>query len=336
MPQGTKTISLVISQKVFKALGTLGENLILRTVSNAIIIRPGVMADKNGIYGTPAGESEFIIDITLQADVTGDTGNMTFKTPVSAIAVNLSDGLSKKIDSFGRPLKVEYEYTSAGWYVPDTTFGYYLPAGKSTWNKVSVQRNYDYNAGIGTLAFEMPVPGKMAIADQGADFYTDISRSYARRAIANVASVHELKSVTGKRFEPEKDLTVGAAVKFMLDVLDEDYGINYMTLAARAGIINAADTGRADEKCTREQLISMAAKVCEIKTGEKIGADQADLSVYRDIDEANPALLPRIRYAHRTGVIISRFSDMLGPKDIVTRADAMVLLEKLLRWAGEL
>ena len=38
------------------------------------------MADKNGIYGTPAGESEFIIDITLQADVTGDTGNMTFKT----------------------------------------------------------------------------------------------------------------------------------------------------------------------------------------------------------------------------------------------------------------
>ncbi|NMA33984.1 MAG: fibronectin type III domain-containing protein [Clostridiaceae bacterium] len=336
MPQGTKTISLVISQKVFKALGTLGENLILRTVSNAIIIRPGVMADKNGIYGTPAGESEFIIDITLQADVTGDTGNMTFKTPVSAIAVNLSDGLSKKIDSFGRPLKVEYEYTSAGWYVPDTTFGYYLPAGKSTWNKVSVQRNYDYDAGIGTLAFEMPVPGKMAIADQGADFYTDISRSYARRAIANVASVHELKSVTGKRFEPEKDLTVGAAVKFMLDVLDEDYGINYMTLAARAGIINAADTGRADEKCTREQLISMAAKVCEIKTGEKIGADQADLSVYRDIDEANPALLPRIRYAHRTGVIISRFSDMLGPKDIVTRADAMVLLEKLLRWAGEL
>ena len=133
-----------------------------------------------------------------------------------------------------------------------------------------------------------------------------------------------------------KDLTVGAAVKFMLDIMDADYGINYMTLAAKAGIINAADTGRANEKCTREQLISMAAKVCEIKTGERIGTDQADLSVYRDTGQVDPTLLPRIRYAHRTGVIISRFSDMLGPKDTVTRADAMVLLEKLLRYAGEL
>ena len=336
MPQGTKTISLIISQKVFKALGTLGENLILRTVSNTIIIRPGVMADKNGIYGSATSESDFIIDIVLQADAAGDTGNMTFKTPVSDIAVSLSDGLPKKISSFGKPLKVEYEYTSDGWYEPGTTYGYYLPSGESAWKKVSLQRNYNYDAGIGILAFEVPVPGRMAIADQGTDFYTDISRSYARRSIANVASVHELKSVTGKKFEPEKDLTVGAAVKFMLDIMDTDYGVNYMTLAARAGIINAADTGRADEKCTREQLISMAARVCEIKTGDRIGNDQTDLSVYKDIGQASPALLPRIRYAYRTGVITSRFSDTLGPKDIVTRAEAMVLLEKLLRYAGEL
>lgn len=336
MPHGTKKISLVISQRVFKALGTLGENLIIRTVNNTVIIRPGVMADKNGIYGTPARESEFIIDITLQADPSGDTGNMTFKTPVSEIGVSLTDGLSRTVDSFGKPLKVEYEYTSAGWYDSDATFGYYLPSGDKTWKKVPVQRSYDFDAGTGTLAFEVPVPGKLAIADQGIDFYTDISRSYARRAIASVASVHELKSVTGKKFEPEKDLTVGAGVKFMLDIMDVDYGINYMTLAARAGIINAADTGRSSEKCTREQLISMAARVCEIKTGERATSDQTDLSVYKDIGQASPALLPRIRYAYRTGVITSRFSDMLGPKDTVTRAEAMVLLEKLLRYAGEL
>ena len=204
MPHGTKKISLVISQRVFKALGTLGENLIIRTVNNTVIIRPGVMADKNGIYGTPARESEFIIDITLQADPSGDTGNMTFKTPVSEIGVSLTDGLSRTVDSFGKPLKVEYEYTSAGWYDSDATFGYYLPSGDKTWKKVPVQRSYDFDAGTGTLAFEVPVPGKLAIADQGIDFYTDISRSYARRAIASVASVHELKSVTGKNSEPEK------------------------------------------------------------------------------------------------------------------------------------
>lgn len=336
MPQGTKTISLIISQKVFRALGTLGENLVLKTVNNTIVIRPGVMADKNGVYGPVTSESDFMIDIVLQADPSGDTHNMEFRTPVSGISVSLSEGLSKKIDSFGKPLKVEYEYTSAGWYEHGTTFGYYLPAGESSWKKVPLQRTYDHDAGVGTLAFEVPVPGKMAIADQGSDFYTDISGSYARRAIVNVASVHELKSVTGRKFEPTKDLTVGAAVKFMLDVLDVEYGVDYMTIAAKAGIISAADTGRAGEKCTREMLISMAARVCEIKTGERIGNAQADLSVYKDIGQASPALLSRIRYACRTGVITSRFSDMLGPKDIVMRAEAMVLLEKLLRYAGEL
>ena len=99
-----------------------------------------------------------------------------------------------------------------------------------------MQRNYDFDAGTGTLAFEMPVPGKMAIADQGIDVYTDISRSYARRAIAGVASVHELKSVTGKRFEPEKLQWCGCQIHAGYHGCD--YGINYMTLAAKAGIIN--------------------------------------------------------------------------------------------------
>ena len=85
---------------------------------------------------------------------------------MSGISVSLSEGLSKKIDSFGKPLKVEYEYTSAGWYEHGTTFGYYLPAGESSWKKVPLQRTYDHDAGVGTLAFEVPVPGKMAIADQ--------------------------------------------------------------------------------------------------------------------------------------------------------------------------
>ena len=47
-------------------------------------------------------------------------------------------------------------------------------------------------------------------------------------------------------------------------------------------------------------------------------------------------MLPKIKFAQEIGVITSRFSDTLGPKDPVTRAETMVLLEKLLRYAGEL
>ncbi len=336
MPYRTSRISAVISQSVFKALGMLGENLIIRTVNNTLIIRPGVMADSSGTYGTGAYGSNFTIDITLTASAAGDISNMTFKTAVSELEVGLSDGLTYKLDKFGKPLKIEYEYTGAVWYKPDTTFGYYLPSGNNDWQKAAVTRNYDPDRGIGTLAFEMPVPGRMAIADQGQEFFSDISTNYARKAIGNVAKAHELKSVAGKKFEPNKNLTVGDGVKFMLDIMDYDYGTGYMTTAAKAGIVNAADIGRAGEYCTREQLISMSVRVCEIKTSERAGNDNTDLSIYKDIEQVSPALLAKIRYAQRTGVITGRFSDMLGPKDIVTRAEAMVLLEKLLRYAGEI
>lgn len=335
MPSGTKRISIVISQKVFRALDMLGENLILKTVNNTLIIRPGVMA-YNSSNRTGGQEINFTVNITLNAGTTGDVSNLTFRTQVSELEVLVSDGLTRKLNSFGKPLKAEYDFASAASYTADTTFGYYLPSGKTVWQKSSVTRTYNEDSGGISLAFEMPVPGRLGIADLGQYIYTDISTSYARSAIVNVAKRHNIKSVTGKKFEPNKNLTVGAAVKFMLDIMDYDYGADYMTVAAKAGIINAADISRAGENCTREQLISMAVRVCELKTSERAGNDNTDLSMYKDIGQVSPALLGRIRYAQRTGVIISRFSDMLGPKDSVTRAEAMVLIEKILRYAGEL
>jgi hypothetical protein len=80
----------------------------------------------------------------------------------------------------------------------------------------------------------------------------------------------------------------------------------------------------------------MAMRICELKTSQKAASDTADISVYKDISQVSPALLPRLRFAQENGLITSRFSDTLGPKDVVTRAEAMVLLEKVLRYAGEI
>jgi hypothetical protein len=334
-PTGTRTISVRVAQKVFEALGMLGENLILKTGSNMFIIRPGVLTGTNGTYGQ-GQTGDFVIEITPQSTIEGTVSNLTFKTPVSNVDVGIIDGLTFYIAKFLRPLKVVYEYSQAGWYKPGTTFGYYLPKGTGIWQKTVASGSFDPDGGKGLLAFEMPIPGKMAAADQGLGFYDDISRSYAAKAIGNVAAAHELKSVKGSSFEPAKDLTLGDGVKFMLDVMDTDYGQDYMTLAAKAGIIKSTDTGKSASNCTREQLISMAMRICELKTSQKAASDTADISVYKDISQVSPALLPRLRFAQENGLITSRFSDTLGPKDVVTRAEAMVLLEKVLRYAGEI
>lgn len=336
-PAGTKTISVTVSQRVFKALGTMGENLMLKTPRNTVIIRPGVLADSNGIYGSVKGEANFVIDITLDSPYSGsNTKNLILRSPVSDVEIGLSDGITDPLEAFRMPLKIVYDYSPAGWYKPGITSGYVLPSGSSDWVKSVSAGSFDTDAGLGTLSFETLVPGRMVVADQGMNYYDDISGSYAKNSIINVASAHKLKSISGRKFEPSKTLTTGDSSKFMLDLLDVSYGNDYMTLAAKAGIIQSADINNVSANCTREKMIGMAMRVYELKTSEKAKASSDDTAVYKDINQVSPALLPKIKFAQEIGVITSRFSDTLGPKDPVTRAESMVLLEKLLRYAGEI
>lgn len=336
MPTGTKKIVVKISQRVFKALGMLGENLILTTQRNTLIIRPGVLADSNGIYGSAQREANFIFEIVLDSTSAGRKDNLTFKTPVSELDVGISDGITTPLRTFQKPLKVVYEYSEASWYKHGITAGYVLLKGASDWKKSESTGSFNPDANLGKLTFETFEPGRMAIADQGMNFFDDVSGSYARNSISNVASAHKLKSIKGRKFEPLRNLTIGDGVKFMLDILDVNYGSDYMSLAVKSGIIQKSDISSYSTECTREKLIAMAMRVCELKTSQKAIATTDEHGVYKDIGQVSPALLPKIRFAKEIGVITNRFSDTLGPKDIVTRAEAMVLLEKLLRYAGEI
>jgi hypothetical protein len=122
----------------------------------------------------------------------------------------------------------------------------------------------------------------------------------------------------------------------MLDILNVDYGSDYMSLAAKAGILQNTDLNSASSNCTREKMIGMVMRVYELKMSQKAKASTDWTNVYKDISQVSPSLLSKIEFAQEIGVITSRFSDTLGPKDPVTRAESMVLLEKLLRSAGEI
>ena len=337
MPSGTKKISVLISQKVFKAIGMLGENLLIKTVRNTIIIRPGVLADENGVYGSTVREANFVFDILLDRSATdSDMKNLSFKTAVSELKIGISDGIVTPMDTLKKPLKVIVEYTSADWFMQGITAGYILASGATIWEKSDTVGSFDPDSGLGKASFETFVPGRMAVGEQGDYYYDDISKSYARKSIANVVSVHDLKVITGRKFEPDKYLTIGEGAKFMLDMLDVEYGSNYMTLALKAGILQQADSSKPTANCTREKLIGMAVRVVELKTSQKAIATVDDTIIYKDISQVSASLLSKIKFALENGVITSRFSDMLGPNDPITRAETMVLLEKLLRYSNEL
>lgn len=336
-PGNTEKISVIISQRVFKALGMLGENLMLKTKQYTLVIRPGVLADSNGIYGSASSDANFIFDITLKTTAKkSSTANIEFKSDVSRLDISISDGQSKPVKKLLKPLKVVYGYNSADWYRNGVTSGYVFDDAAENWQRYIAAGSFDPDTGLGTASFETAITGDMAIGEPGSNYYDDIANSYAYKSIANVASVHELHFITGRKFYPNKYLTLGDAAKLMLDMLDVDYGSNYKTLAIKSGIAQKGDMDSSASNCTREKLIAMAVRVLELKTGEKASYSEDYTGVYKDMKQTSAAYLPKIKFAKEIGVITSRFSDTFGPKDPVTRAEAMVLLEKLLRYTGEL
>lgn len=337
MPGNTKTISVHISQKVFKALDMLRENISIKTVRNTLVIKPGVLSDRNGEYKPGNSSAYYKIDITLDSTSEGsNTKNLKFKTPVSLVEIALRDGIATPVKSFNKPLNVVYEYTAATWYKQGTTLGLVLASNSSEWRVSAAAGVYDPDRRLGMLAFETLVPGKIAVGERGMDYYDDISTSYAYKSIANVASLYELKAVSGRKFEPGKMLTIADAAKFMLDIMDAEYGTNYMTLAVKSGIVLRADSTNPSAYCTREKLVAMGVRVIELKTSQRAVTTVDDTGIYRDASQISVSLLPQIKFALENGVITSRFNDTFGPKDPVTRAEAMVLIEKILKFAGEL
>lgn len=338
-PIGTLRLSVLISAKVFDALSALKENLIITTAYNQLTIRPNMFetAKENASLGK-IGDFNYEINIGFPKDTeVPTTQNVILKAPPVSISVTARGGGSSiPVNAFNRPLKVEYPYTSPSFYTPEVTAGYVYPNGTYEWKSVQTGASFDNDRGRGMLSFETSGAGYVVVAERGNDFYDDINYHWAKASIIQVASVHPLKSISGRRFEPEKHVTVADSAKFMLDVMDISYGSDYMTQALKAGIVDLADTKRPSDNCTREKGIVMAVRIYELKSGEKAVASGWNRSQFKDIGQVNAQYLPKILFAADNNIIISRFSDTLGPKDHITRADIMVLLAKVMAFVGEI
>jgi hypothetical protein len=338
-PVGTRTISLSVSARVFKSLPSVGENLIVKTDNNSLVFRPGVINAEGIVYSDErSGDTLFIINITLNSTTDGtDTANLTFKTPVSQVEIfKAQRGTKTVVDKLDKPLMVVYEYTDLRWYSEGLTCGYTAESSKGKWEKQKTSARFDPDYNKGYLSFEVNYPGKIAVAEQGKSYYDDISGHWARKSIENVASAHKINAVAGRRFEPDKYATNEFAVKIMLDMLDYGYGSDYMTTAVKAGLLAPADSKKPGDSITREKAVAMAVRIYELKSYEKAEASGDDTGVFSDASQISKELLPKIKFAVENGIVISRFNDLFGPKDPVTRGEIAVLLEKLLKFAGEL
>lgn len=335
-PEKTKRIKITISAKVFGALSVLGENLNIAVPDRQFIIRPGTIdINRVGRMIKESGDFNTEVDIELESNKKAEE-NLNLRTVVTGFRINALSGSNRiAVDPLDKPLKVLYSYTGGSWYKYGLTFAYMYNERLGAWQKIDTDNGYNADSDHGYMIFEIVNTGDFVIAEQYGDYFDDIGKHWARNSINSVASVHPLKSVAGKRFDPDSFVTLGDAVKFMFDVLDYNYGNDYLALAVKSGLIASSNSGGPEEVCTREKLVAMAVRVYEIKTGS-VAKASSGAKIFNDMSEVTSVLLPRIRFAAENGIITSRFEKTFGPKDPVSRGETMVLLEKLLIFAGEM
>lgn len=320
-PQAYKKLRMRISDRVFKALTELSENVTFKMKDISLVIRPGTITTDsfNPLAGKASG-----VDYEICISHLGNTGtkvkNMLFKTETIKIEIGIVEGGNVlPLDSVLKPLKVLSEYDDTDGYTEGKTSGFLYDSGIAKWKRLNTAYDYNYDTSTGTLAFETVKLGNTAIAELDKDFFDDIYYHPYETSINNVASVHELKSVSSRLFEPDNYASLGDTVKFMLDALDYEYGSDFMNKALKAGFISSGDIKASSRNCTVGESYKMIIRLFELKTGKLLDT------------KAKSAFI------EENGFELVRDGDKVAMTDEpVKRHEVLALIEKLLVYVGEL
>lgn len=271
-----------------------------------------------------------LTDIRMSAVVSGNYSNGTVLSSPGEYTVRTTATLNSDQTSVARLDLVYY----------DTT---YLPTKISSAGSYTVIRaNTTGNQVVGTF---------LSIRS-----FTDMSKHWAKSTVALLAAKNIIDSSYGTTFKPEQKVT-RAEFAVMLsrglgllgdretaqrfsDIQSSTQTGDYIGAAAKAGIITGNTDGsfRPNDNITREQLAIMIIRAMEY-TEHPItlsGTAASALSAFKDRNKIQNAAAEFVAKAVQEGIILGMTTTEFQPQGNATRAQAAVMLQRMLGMAGYL
>ncbi|MDF9840125.1 MULTISPECIES: Ig-like domain-containing protein [unclassified Paenibacillus] len=269
-----------------------------------------------------------LTDIRMSAVVSGNYSNGTVLSSPGEYTVRTTATLNSDQTSAARLDLVYYDAT-------------YLPTKISSAGSYTVIRaNTTGNQVVGTFLSTRS--------------FTDMSRHWAQSTVALLAAKNIIDSSYGTTFKPEQKVT-RAEFAVMLsrglgllgdretaqrfsDVQASTQTGDYIGAAAKAGIItgNTDGTFRPNDNITREQLAIMIIRAMEY-TKHPItlsGTAASALSAFKDRNKIQNAAAEFVAKAVQEGIILGMTTTEFQPQGNATRAQAAVMLQRMLGMAG--
>lgn len=218
--------------------------------------------------------------------------------------------------------------------------------GTGSWDEVPG----DYDEKSGAMQFETNKLSYWALLEKKAKTFSDISSHWARRDIEYMATNGYVAGMGGGVFGPDQPVTraqfaamLSNALKLtaqgsatFTDVPPGEWYSGFVARAYAAGLVKgySADRFAPEDLITREQMAAMICNALQIR-GLPAGEDDVEksLALYADQSAISGwARVPAAR-AVKHGLITGRIYDsglVFAPRDNATRAEAAVMLKKLL------
>ncbi|MEK0317260.1 S-layer homology domain-containing protein [Cohnella sp. 56] len=186
--------------------------------------------------------------------------------------------------------------------------------------------------------------------------FEDVLKHWSRPEVEVLASRGLVSGVAPGKFEPNRQLTRAEAVKLLLsllrasgklpesqagaagmafaDVRDDAWYAADVKLASLLGLVQgAAGRFRPNDPMTREELATIVYRAAIWRSEEEL-ANDAWKSGYKDADAVAAWAIPGLRSAIGAGWLKGRTASTLAPKANITRAEAVVILYRLLDGIG--
>ncbi|WP_449603114.1 S-layer homology domain-containing protein [Paenibacillus sp. Marseille-Q9583] len=181
--------------------------------------------------------------------------------------------------------------------------------------------------------------------------FSDVANHWAKDAVNDMGSRLVIEGTGNSQFTPDQAITraefaaivvrglgleLSQAATPFSDVKTTDWYNSAINTAYAYQLINGFEDGmfRPDDQITREQamlIIAKAMKITALKANLPNQSAQGFLNPYTDAGKASDWAISAIADCLQAGVIMGRSSNVLAPKDDMTRAEVAAIVKRLLQ-----
>ncbi|KTD85896.1 S-layer homology domain-containing protein [Paenibacillus etheri] len=181
--------------------------------------------------------------------------------------------------------------------------------------------------------------------------FSDVADHWAKEAVNDMGSRLVIEGTGTGQFTPDQAITraefaaivvrglgleLDQAATSFADVKSTDWYNGAINTAFAYQLINGFEDGmfRPDDQITREQamlIIAKAMKITALKAKHSGQSADGFLNPYTDAGKASDWAISAITDCLQAGVIMGRSSNVLAPKDDMTRAEVAAIVKRLLQ-----